>query len=291
SVLLCLIDAVALIGNIIVWLAVIRNPNLRKLSTNLFILSLSFSDILMACTCMPLSLAVLFQGKWSLGSIACQIHGLFYFVLAFVSLETVALVAVNRYISVAKPRIYRSLFTYKNSLTMIISIWIICIFYVCIFAVLQGPVFYFHAGKLICHIRLHDMAYKNTWNIITGLLFALLPMATLFLCYFKLFRAVRRHNKMTVRSLRRHCTLNSSNHEEIRITKVILAIMVGFCCCWVPSFAIAYLRLIDAKLVETRTPHLIYIYLVYSSSVINPIIYGILNRTFRTEFIKILSCK
>lgn len=286
---LSLIDGLAFIGNVLVLMAVIRNAHLRRIPTNVFIVSLALTDIIMSTTCMPVSILVLIQGRWSLTTTLCQIHGFLFFVLAFVSLQTVALVALNRYVSVAKPGVYRSIFTYQRSIVMIISIWVVCILYVTIFMSLNQELFVFDAGKVICHIQLDQRPYRLAWNTITGLLFALVPMATVFMCYFKLFRAIRHHNLMTIRSIRRPCTL-ASNTEEIRVTKVIVAIMIGFSCCWMPSFAIAYLRLIIPDIVHARTPHLIYIYLVYSSSMINPFIYGILNSTFRGEFLKVILC-
>lgn len=282
-----LIDFMALAGNILVWVAVVRNPHLRKIPTNVFILSLALSDITMAITCMPISILVLIQGRWSLSSKVCQFHGFFFFVLAFVSLQTVALVALNRYMSVARPGAYRYVFTYRNSVVMVIVIWLVCVFYVSIFMVFNQDMFVFDAGKVICHIHLDQRPFKLAWNILTGLVFALLPMTTMFLCYYKLFHAIRLHNLLTIRSIRRSLPLATST-EEIHVTKVIVAIMVGFSCCWLPSFAIAYISLIIP--LYSRTPHLIYIYLVYSSSMINPFIYGILNSTFRGEFLKILLC-
>lgn len=291
STSLSLIDFLALAGNLLVWVAVAKNCRLRRISTNLFILSLSASDILMALTCIPLSLVALIKGRWALGNFVCQIQGFIFFVLAFVSLLTVALVAINRYMSVAKPRFYRVIFSNKNSMIMIVSIWLFCLSYVTIFMCLNGNIFYFDPKKLVCHIELLDETFRDTWNIMTGLIFALLPMATVFFCYFKLFRTIRTHNLVTIRSMRRQSPLNTSA-EEIRVTKLIVAIMVGFSCCWLPSFGIAYLQLIVPHLFKTdRVPHIVYTFLVYSSSMINPFIYGILNSTFRSEFLKILLCK
>jgi len=290
STSLSLIDGLAFIGTVLVLIAVVRNPNLRRIPTNVFIVALALSDILMSITCMPVSVLVLIQGGWSLSTTLCQLHGFFCFVRAFVSLQTVALVALNRYMSVAKPGVYRSAFTYRRSILMIITIWVVCILYVTIFMSFNNGMFVFDSGKVICHIQLNQRPYRLAWNTITGLLFALFPMVTMFLCYYKLFRAIRLHNLITIRSIRRPCPL-PSNTEEIRVTKVIVAIMIGFSCCWLPSFAIAYLRLVITDIVYIRTPHLIYMYLVYSSSMINPFIYGILNSTFRGEFLKVILCR
>ena len=288
STAVLLINVFALTGNVLLYLAIRRNPRLRRNTTNLFILSLAFSDILMALLCMPFSAGVFIQGRWVYGQFVCQLQGIAFFVLAFVSLETMALVAVNRYVSVTKPAVYRRIFTRQRSLKMLIFLWLLCVAYVALFAGLKWPAFVFDTGKTICHIKLSDRAYRTAWNVITVVIFALLPMATLLLCYWRVLKSVRRHNAETLRSL--NLRGNARTLEDIKISKLILGLIAGFACCWIPSYGIAYTKLAYPPIAEQRLPQTVWVFLVFSSSAINSIIYGILNRTFRAEILKMISC-
>lgn len=299
SVAVLVINLFALAGNTVLCLTIRRNARLRRNTTNLFILSLACSDILMALLCIPFSAGVFIQGRWIYGQLICQLQGFAFFVLAFVSLETMALVAVNRCLNVTKPAVYHRIFTRKRSLKMIVFLWLLCISYVSVFASLKWPVFAFDPGKTICHIKISDRAYKMAWNIITIAIFALAPMATLFICYWRVFMSVRRHNAETLRSLRARSragearSLQGTAHalEDIKINKLILGLIAGFACCWIPSYGIAYAKLAYPPIAEQRFPQTLWVFLVFSSSAINSVIYGILNRTFRVEILKMITCR
>ena len=288
------INVFALAGNTLLCLAIHRNARLRRNTTNLFILSLACSDILMALLCMPFTAGVFIQGRWFYGELLCQLQGFVFFVLAFVSLETMALVAVNRYLNVTKPALYHRMFTRKRSRNMVLAVWLLCISYVGVFTALKWPVFVFNPGKAICHIKIKEGVYKTSWNFITLVIFALVPMATLFVCYWRVFISVRRHNAETLRSLRAQSGLHArSRHsmEDIKITKLILGLIVGFSCCWIPSYVIAYAELFYPRISEQRFPQTLWVFLVFSSSAINSVIYGILNQTFWAEILKLITCR
>ena len=63
---LLIMNIVSVIGNILVCLAVYRNPNLRS-TTNLYIIALAVSDLICATIEMPLASAVFIIGKWDFG--------------------------------------------------------------------------------------------------------------------------------------------------------------------------------------------------------------------------------
>ncbi|XP_022781658.1 melatonin receptor type 1B-B-like [Stylophora pistillata] len=292
STAILFINFCALAGNIILYWAIRRNCRLRQNTTNLFISSLAVSDILMALLCMPFSIGVFILGRWVYGELACQLHGFAFFVLVFVSQETMALIAVNRYLNVTKPAVYRRIFTRTRSLKMIVLAWLVCVIYVGTFAILKWPIFIFDPGKTICHIRLTDRYFKTAWNIITMAVFALAPMATLLFCYWRVLVSVRRHNTATLRSLRAG-SLQRSAHalEDVKINKIILGLIAGYFCCWLSAYGISYVELAYPAISVQRFPQTLWAFLVFSSSAINSVIYGILNRTFRVEILKIVTCK
>lgn len=244
STAILFINLFALAGNAILYWAIRRNCRLRQNTTNLLISSLALGDILMAVLCMPFSIGVFILGRWMFGELACQLQGFAFFVLAFVSQETMALIAVNRYLNVTKPVVYRRIFTRKRSLRMIVFVWL-----------LKWSVFVFDPGKTICHISLTDRNFKNAWNTITMVVFSLTPMATLFVSYWRVLVCVRRHNTVAVRSLRTG-SLQRSAHalEDIKISKIILGLIAGYFCCWLPAYSISYVKLAYPAVSDQRFP-------------------------------------
>lgn len=57
------------------------------------------------------------------------------------------------------------------------------------------------------------------------------------------------------------------------------------------AYSISYVKLAYPAVSDQRFPQTLWAFLVFSSSAINSVIYGILNRTFRIEILKIVSCK
>ena len=64
--LFAIINVAAFVGNLSVCYAVYRNQRLRTLS-NMFVVALAISDILMSTCCMPFSVATLIHGQWIFG--------------------------------------------------------------------------------------------------------------------------------------------------------------------------------------------------------------------------------
>ena len=80
------------------------------------------------------------------------------------------------------------------------------------------------------------------------------------------------------------------NVEEVRVTKALCASVLGFSLCWGP---IATIDMVDSitqhQLGIPRQVFMLYIYLGFGSCSINPVIYGVMNRAFRAEFLRVLA--
>lgn len=82
--LLVLLMLLSLFGNALICYVITVNQRLRTPS-NMLVLNLAVSDILMAVICMPLSLGVLVTGRWPYGVTLCDIQGFFIFSFGIVS--------------------------------------------------------------------------------------------------------------------------------------------------------------------------------------------------------------
>ena len=73
TVVCLLMNMVSLTGNLLVCLAVYKNPRLRT-TTNLYIISLAVSDLLSATFVKPFTVGVLITRKWPFGKFYCYIQ-------------------------------------------------------------------------------------------------------------------------------------------------------------------------------------------------------------------------
>ena len=101
SVILVVLMLSAVIANVLTCLTIYKKPSFRT-TTNISILFLSISDILMACLVMPFSVASLIGGRWSFSAEACTFNAFIIYYLMGTSLITVTCTAVICYLCVVK---------------------------------------------------------------------------------------------------------------------------------------------------------------------------------------------
>ena len=283
TVLFAFINVVAFFGNLLLCYAVYRNHRLRTL-TNMFVIALAVSDILMSTCCMPFAVATLWNGRWMFGEVFCEFYAFEVFTFGMASLNTMGIIAVSRYFRVVKSEKYTVLFKKNRILMYIAIIWCVALVgSVPPFFFDKGTGFEFQPGKAMC-------SYTFEGNIPFTVFIQMYigpPLLLIAICYFKVFRAVSRSNR--VFSQENNFQQLRANVEEAKVTKTLAAVMVGFACCWLP---VSIIDVIDAASGEHTLPrqaYLTYSLLIYLSSTINPFIYGAMNKQFRREYKAILS--
>ena len=278
----------AFLGNLLVCLAVYRNPLLRTI-TSFFIVSLAVSDLLMSLAVMPLSAASSISDRWLFGKTGRNIAGYIGYSLAIISILTLSLVSLNRFICVTKPSLYPKLYTRRRVKAVIGFVWlhipIIC-----------GIVA--SAGKVEFKILHSSPTFTVPWSdsgfvalVCTLLtLYMFLPLLTIAVCCWKIYRAIHSHNTAAVAPTLQEST--SYGVEEKKITRTLVAVLLAFCTCFIPATNVILLVMLDA--VEKQAAVYLSIYYVipvYLSSAINPIIYAIMNKSYKEVFRRILCLK
>ncbi|XP_015776173.1 PREDICTED: melatonin receptor type 1A-like [Acropora digitifera] len=280
-----LINLMALLGNLMVCLIFYKNPRFRCV-TYLYIFALAVSDVAMATLCMPLVWGVLLIGEWRYSTMVCAMHGFAVLFLAFVSLQTIALLAFNRYCRVIRPWLFRRIFTKQFVVFSLILVAISAAVLLGLPLIAGWGFFHFHSGKITCVLEFHNQTTDKIYTGFLGLVIVVLPFSVIIFCYSKVFLLVQKHRR---RFLFRDCTNRNISAprlsiEEIRITRTLFAIVLGFSLCWVPVFVIEFTDSVTGNHSLPRRVYLLNVFLVSISGAINPIIYGILNRTFRMEY-------
>ena len=284
TVLFGIINIAAFLGNLSVCYAVFRNQRLRTLS-NLFVVALAVSDILMSTCCMPFSVVTLIRGHWIFGEDFCRFHGFGVFTFGMASLHTMGIIAVSRYFCIVKPEKYIGLFRKQRSLVYIGVVWCAA------FIGSVPPLFFSHGGfefqpgKAMC---LYTFDTNIAYTIFIECVYIATPLTLITVCYIRVFCTVSRSNQVFSRE--NNPQLLRANVEEAKVTKTLAAVMVGFACCWLPVCVIDYIDAARGKPTLPRQAYLTYGFLVYLSSTINPLIYGAMNKHFRREYKAILSC-
>lgn len=109
-------------------------------------------------------------------------------------------------------------------------------------------------------------------------------------CYYKVFRKVRAHFAQIADSTL-HVDTMRSYKEEVKITKILFAILGAFLVCWTPAFTFEILGTLRGDYKLQRQVYLVMFYTGAANCAINPVIYGLMQKHFRDSYIKVLKCK
>ena len=282
------ISSTALIGNIFVLYVVYKSPRLRNVP-GLFVVSLAMSDIAMATLVTPQSFAALIAGRWISGFVACQLQGFVVIATVAASLQTMALMSIDRYFRVVRPMKHRSYFTMPRARVMAVSVWILSLLYPVPY-VASGRKYIFHPGKFFCF---HEA--ESTFEADVIYICLCISLAVLSFCYLNVFRHLRLNAKR-VKNMRASFATEDDNTrnispEEVRLTRTLFVTVLGYLICWTPVVMIDFVEMGVGDWSLSRGIYFFYTNIGLISSSLNPIIYGILNKTFRQEYKRIFCFK
>ncbi|XP_049650659.1 D(1B) dopamine receptor [Accipiter gentilis] len=120
--LLALLILWTLFGNVLVCAAIVRYRHLRSKVTNIFIVSLAVSDLLVALLVMPWKAVAEVAGYWPFGAF-CNVWVAFDIMCSTASILNLCVISVDRYWAISSPFRYERKMTQRLALVMIGVAW------------------------------------------------------------------------------------------------------------------------------------------------------------------------
>ncbi|XP_059193275.1 neuropeptide FF receptor 1 like 2 [Centropristis striata] len=296
-----------MVGNILVCLIVLKNRRMRTV-TNLFILNLAISDLLVGIFCIPTTLVDNLISGWPFSNFICKMSGFVQGVSVSASVFTLVAIAVERFRCIVYP--LRPKPTVLVAKAAIVLIWVLAVAIMCPAAVALT------VGK----VPFHSLIYKDDFNqtlplytcyenfanpkmrkVYTAVLFAhiyLVPLTTIALMYgsigVKLYCSVVAKREQQLANTtgqvggRRGGQLMISQ-KKIRVIKMLILVTLLFMLSWLPLWTLMMMTDyagLDSDVVDLLTSYIFPFahWLAFSNSSINPIIYGYYNENFKRSF-------
>ncbi|KAI5278913.1 neuropeptide FF receptor 2 [Manis pentadactyla] len=291
-----LIFFLCMVGNTVVCFTVMRNKHMHTV-TNLFILNLAISDLLVGIFCMPITLLDNIIAGWPFGSTMCKISGLVQGISVAASVFTLVAIAVDRFRCVVHP--FKPKLSIKKASVIIVIIWVLAT------TIMSPSAIMLHVQEeKYYRVRLNsqnktspiywcreDWPNQEMRKIYTTVLFANIYLAPLSLIVIMYGRIGISLFKVTVP---RTGTQNQEqwhvvSRKKQRVIKMLLIVVLLFILSWLPLWTLMmlsdYAHLSPSELQAIN----IYIYplahwLAFCNSSINPIVYGFFNEKFRHGF-------
>ncbi|KAJ8687767.1 hypothetical protein QAD02_023561, partial [Eretmocerus hayati] len=297
-----LIMIVGLFGNLLTIIALLKYPKVRNVAAA-FIISLCVADFIFCLLVLPFDSIRFIDESWVKIRLLCVLVPFLRYGNVGVSLLSVAAITINRYIMIAHHGIYARVYKKQWIASMILFCWIFS--YGMQVPTLLGVwgEFDYDENLETCSI-VRDVHGRSPKSFLFLFGFVI-PCVVIVGCYTKIFWVV--HKSET--RLRKHASNGTpvvqaqqiksvhtspgresrelkQRRSEWRITKMVLAIFLGFCACYLP---ITIVKVSDTE-VKHPALHVMGYLLLYFASCVNPIIYVIMNKQYRAAYAGVISC-
>ncbi|XP_060624818.2 neuropeptide FF receptor 1 [Anolis sagrei] len=291
-----LIFFMCMVGNLLVCFIVLKNRQMRTV-TNIFILNLAISDVLVGIFCMPTTLVDNLITGWPFDVAMCKMSGLVQGMSVSASVFTLVAIAVERFRCIVYP--FRQRLTLKKALITIVIIWVLALIIMCPSAVTLT------VTRVDYHFMVdafnHSYPLYSCWEawpdqemrkIYTTILFShiyLAPFTSIVIMYtrvaFKLFKS----SAPICGSQSEDTEGRRISKRKIRVINMLIIVALFFTLSWLPLWTLMLLT--DYGNLTEYQLNLITVYffpfahwLAFFNSSVNPIIYGYFNENFRRGF-------
>ncbi|XP_031727662.1 neuromedin-U receptor 2 [Anarrhichthys ocellatus] len=290
-----LIFITGLSGNVLTCAVIAKHKKMRN-PTNLYLVSLAASDLLVLLFGMPLEIYDLWQNyPFPFGEGGCYFKTFLFETVCFASILNVTALSVERYIAVVYPLKTRYLSTKQHAKRVITIVWVVSMICAIPNTSLHG-IFYLPERmeeSAICAV-LKPLWIYNMLMQITTVCFYFVPMMVISVLYLVMGLHLCRERRQPGGNLAKNCSSIirrkiSGNGRRRQINKMLSIVVAVFGVCWAPFHIERLLWSSISQWTDLMYNIYQYVHIVsgvffYLSSAVNPIIYSLLSTRFRECF-------
>ncbi|KAM6964825.1 neuropeptide FF receptor 1 like 2 [Aplochiton taeniatus] len=292
-----------MVGNILVFLIVLGNRGMRTV-TNLFILNLAVSDLLVGIFCIPTTLVDNLITGWPFTNTVCKMSGLAQGMSVSASVFTLVAIAVDRFRCIVYP--FQPKLTLLVAKATIVLIWLLAVVIMCPSAVAltleKVPFHYMVYNEDLnatyplysCYENFADPEMRKVYTTVLFVHIYLVPLALIMLMYgrigVKLYTSVVSGRESQEPNL--HARPESRpliSQKKIKVIKMLIVVTLLFMLSWLPLWTLMLMTDyagLNSHQLELLTSYIFPFahWLAFSNSSVNPIIYGYYNENFKRGF-------
>ncbi|XP_078512154.1 motilin receptor [Lissotriton helveticus] len=292
TVICVLLLVAGIIGNTVTILIISKYKEM-KTTTNLYLSSMAASDLIIL-VCLPFDFYRLWKSRsWIFGDFLCRF---FYFISEGCTYSTIlhiTALSIERYLAICFPLKAKVFITKKRVKAVVAFLWA--------FALISAGPFFFMAGSEqdnwtdFSNLSLGCECKTSTYAQESGLLNIMLWVTTsyFFIPMFCLGFLYGFIGRTLWKSKDRIKGPNAANREKYhrQTVKVLAVVVLSFVICWLP-FHIG--RILFSNTSDWRMMYIAQYFnivataLFYLSACINPILYNLISKKYRTAAYKLL---
>nr|XP_021328792.1 G-protein coupled receptor 26 [Danio rerio]XP_693338.2 G-protein coupled receptor 26 [Danio rerio] len=295
SFLLILIIVVSVLSNVLVLICFLYNAEIRKQVPGLFILNLTFCNLLLSASSMPLTLFGVLSNAHPGGHVFCQVVGFLDTFLTTNSMLSMAALSIDRWVAVVFPLSYHSRIRHRDAVIALAYTWVHSLSFSVVAACLSWVGYHQqYASCTLCNGRaVHAKTQFAMYTLVLHSLTFLLVSVVLCVTYLKVLKVARFHCKridvITMQTLvllvdihpsvRQRC-LEEQKRRRQRATRKISTFIGTFVVCFSPY---VITRIVELFLTEPFNPYwgVLCKSLAYSKAACDPFVYSLLRHQYR----------
>lgn len=324
SFALLVVNVLAISGNLLVVFVISRTKELRRKESNWFVLNLALADLFVAFTVIPTTLDTLINGEFRLGMAFKEFIGFANFLFCICSIMNLQLLSFDRWFAIAKPFKYVAVVSPRKAIAACTFIWVYAMFCALPPKFGVSSYFCFIPNLDNCDLE-KDWSGSGKALIfaitVLGLTYGL-ALTVMAVCYWKIFRIARLHvwrintqrfnsrkrsgtlemvdgsfvstigeeiaeSTLGKTSIRQASKLTRTRHphaSDIRTAKSFLMVIGAYILCWTPFCVTLFLDIIMKEKINSKVS-LIFLWLGYTNSCLNPLIYTWKYKQFRNALV------
>ncbi|XP_054871229.1 teleost multiple tissue opsin 2b [Amphiprion ocellaris] len=278
SVVLGFIMTFGFLNNFVVLLLFCKFKKLRT-PVNMLLLNISVSDMLVCLFGTTLSFASSIRGKWLLGRSGCSWYGFINSCFGIVSLISLVILSYDRYSTLT---VYNKRGPdYRKPLLAVGGSWLYSLFWT-VPPLLGWSSYGIEGAGTSCSVSWTVNTAQSHAYIICLFTFCLgLPVLVMIYCYTRLLWAVKQVGKVRKTAARR---------REYHILFMVLTTAACYLLCWMPYGVVAMMATFGPPNIISPVASVVPSLLAKSSTVINPLIYILMNKKFYRCFLILFHC-
>lgn len=296
-----LLIIVAVTGNSLIGLIVFKTKSMRK-TINYLIVNMAMSDLLLPIFAFSRKMANLYVGHWLIGGpfgmALCKLVYFFQDVSTVVSIQSLVLIAVDRFGAVVFP--FRApLISSRLCPYYILATWIIGMACHCVYFFARQLISI--EGKIYCMLMWNDAFGENSslslYFVSMFIILVVVPFSVMTILYSVIIVKVKSQKMpggaesvITKKQDKRRAK------NERNVLNMALAILLGFALCWAPSNVLGFLTFFvwgtknAPKSCALKIFRSFALFMAYANSAINPGICFFFSENYRRALKNIFTC-
>lgn len=282
----------SLVGNCILFLAIIRNKRLRRSSTNFSILNLSLANILITIFCIPVfTIDTFIAERWVFGVIGCKLVIFLQNTSINAAILTLLALSVEKFVAVYFPFYVRSQRTKVRYL--VVGAWIVGIIHSSVY--LSYKTVKTFQGIPLCVENWPSHSTRKIFVVVQAIVLRFVPLTFMIVLHAVTIKRIkerlqyrRKARKNDEGSFRESDMMQVSSHGlKIRkkaVTMLVIIVATAAVTLFPYYIYVCWRMLANPKITDffaNNVAVIVTTWLVYFNSVCHPIIFGMMSTQYR----------